>query len=511
MPTEGSRKGYYGPADAPGDPSLPGAFPYTRGIHPSMYRTRLWTMRQYAGYGTPEETNRRFRQLLDAGQTGLSIAFDLPTQMGFDSDHPRAEGEVGRAGVAIDTVDDLGRLFQDIPLDQVSTSMTINATAPILVAMYVVLGEERGVARARLQGTVQNDILKEFAARGTFIYPMAPSLHFATDLCCFLVGAAPGINPMSVSGYHMREAGATAPQELAFTLANALEYLRRAKAAGLAAAALAPRLSFFFAAFSDLFEEVAKFRAARRLWARVLTEQFQLDAASCKLRFHTQTGGSTLTAQQPMNNVVRVALQALAAVLGGTQSLHTNAYDEALALPTDRSAALALRTQQVLAYETGVPEVADPLGGSWYVEALTDRVEREAKTLLDDIEAAGGAAVAIERGAMQDAIARSAYRDQQAIEAGERVVVGVNRFTTPGPTPTIQAPDYSSLEAEQRARVGEARRRRDAKAVRVVATLRDAARANAPLMEIILDAVRQRVTVGEISDALREVWGDAHA
>jgi methylmalonyl-CoA mutase, N-terminal domain len=508
------RKGFYGPEDAPGDPAepgLPGTFPYTRGVHPSMYRTRLWTMRQYAGFGTPDEANGRFRQLLAAGQTGLSVAFDLPTQMGFDSDHPRAEGEVGRAGVAIDTVDDLGRLFQGIPLDHVSTSMTINATAPILVAMYVVVGEEQGVPRARLAGTVQNDILKEFVARGTYIYPLTPSLRLATDLCRFVLGCLPGFNPMSVSGYHIREAGATAAQELAFTFANALEYLRAAERLGLAPTDLAPRLSFFFAAFSDLFEEVAKFRAARRLWARVLAERFELDPTRCKLRFHTQTGGSTLTAQQPMNNVVRVALQALAAVLGGTQSLHTNGYDEALGLPTDRSATLALRTQQVLAHETGVAQVADPLGGSWYVEALTDQVEREARVLLEEIEIAGGAAQAVERGVMQEAIARSAYADQQAVERGERLVVGVNRFTTAGPAEVPAAPDYSTLAVAQHERVAEARRRRDAGAVRrALDALREAARESASLMEPILDAVRARATVGETSDAFRSVWGESH-
>ena len=505
-------KGYYGPGDGDDPQALPGEFPYTRGVHAAMYRTRLWTMRQYAGFGTPDEANRRFRQLLDAGQTGLSVAFDLPTQMGFDSDHPRAEGEVGRAGVAIDTIDDLARLFREIPLARVSTAMTINATAPILVAMYVVAGEEQGVARAHLRGTVQNDILKEFIARGTYVYPLGPSLRLATDVCRFLLAELPGFNPMSVSGYHMREAGATAAQELAFTFANGLEYLRAGARAGLAPAALAPRLSFFFAAFSDLFEEVAKFRAARRLWARLLTQRFALDPTTCRLRFHTQTGGSTLTAQQPMNNVVRVALQALAAVLGGTQSLHTNAYDEALALPSDRSATLALRTQQVLAHETRVPDVADPLGGSWYVEALTDQVEREARAALDEIEAQGGAAVAIERGVMQDAIAQSAYAAQQAIESGERVVVGVNRFTTAESAPAIPRPDFASLERDQRARVADARRRRDGAAVRAALdALGEAARGTGPVMESILAAVRGRATVGEISDVLRAVWGESRA
>jgi methylmalonyl-CoA mutase N-terminal domain/subunit len=510
------RKPFYGPGDWPGDPGqtlgAPGAFPYTRGVYPTMYRGRLWTMRQYAGFGTAEETNARFRHLLAAGQTGLSVAFDLPTQMGYDSDHPMAAGEVGRAGVAIDTVDDLGRLFDGIPLDRVSTSMTINATAPILLAMYVVVGEEQGVgvARAKLAGTVQNDILKEFIARGTYIYPLEPSLRLVTDLLRFVAAEGMGFNPISISGYHMREAGATAVQELGFTFANALEYVRRAVAAGLAINDLAPRLSFFFAAFSDLFEEVAKFRAARRLWARLLRERFHADDAACRLRFHTQTGGSTLTAQQPENNVVRVALQALAAVLGGTQSLHTNAYDEALALPTERSAMLALRTQQVLAHETGVPGVVDPLGGSWYVEALTDELERAARALIDEIEGVGGAARAIERGVMQRAIAASAYARQRAIESGDAEVVGVNVYSTDRPAASVSAPDYGALAAAQVARVVEARRRRDAARVaEVLARVRAAAeRPEAPLMPVIIDAVRARATVGEISDVLRGVWGE---
>ena len=507
------RKPVYGPEDWTGDPARelgdPGAFPFTRGAHPNMYRGRLWTMRQYAGFGTAEATNARFRHLLTAGQTGLSVAFDLPTQMGYDSDHPMAEGEVGRAGVAIDTVDDLARLFAGIPLDRVSTSMTINATAAVLLAMYVVVGEEQGVPRATLQGTVQNDILKEFIARGTYIYPIEPSLRLATDVCRFVAAERMSFNPISVSGYHMREAGATAVEELAFTFANGLEYLRRGVAAGLDVNQLAPRVSFFFASFTDLFEEVAKFRAARRLWARLMQERFQADAAACRLRFHTQTGGSTLTAQQPENNVVRVAIQALAAVLGGTQSLHTNAYDEALALPTEQSATLALRTQQILAHETGVPETVDPVGGSWYVEALTDRMEREARALLEGIEQAGGAAKAVGRGVFQDAIAKSAYAAQRAIEAGETVVVGVNEYTDEQPIPTVPAPDYRTLAAEQRDRVRAGRGTRDGGRVRrALDDLKAAANAPAaPLMEPILAAVRVRATVGEISDVLRGVWG----
>ena len=507
------RKPVYGPDDWHGEVArelgAPGAFPYTRGAHPTMYRGKLWTMRQYAGFGTAEETNTRFRHLLAAGQTGLSVAFDLPTQMGYDSDHAMAEGEVGRAGVAIDTVDDLARLFEGIPLDRVSTSMTINATAPVLLAMYVVVGEEQGVPRGKLQGTVQNDILKEFIARGTYIYPIEPSLRLATDVCRFVTIEKMSFNPISVSGYHMREAGATAAQELAFTFANGLEYVRRAVAGGLDVNQFAPRLSFFFAAFTDLFEEVAKFRAARRLWARLMKEQFQASDAACRLRFHTQTGGSTLTAQQPQNNVVRVAIQALAAVLGGTQSLHTNAYDEALALPTEQSATLALRTQQILAHETGIPETVDPAGGSWYVEALTDRVEREARGLLEEIERAGGAARAVERGLFQEAIARSAYAQQRAIESGESVVVGVNEYADDQEVPSVPAPDYTALAAAQRRKVTELRGRRDAGGVkRALGAIEAAARdAGAPLMEPIIEAVRARATVGEISDVLRRVWG----
>src|SRR5438876_7813294 len=375
--------------------------------------------------------------------------------MGYDSDHPMAEGEVGRAGVAIDTVDDLARLFDGIPLDRVSTSMTINATAAVLLAMYVVVGEEHGVGRSKLQGTVQNDILKEFIARGTYIYPIEPSLRLATDVCRFVTIEGMSFNPISVSGYHMRGAGAAAAQALAFTFANGLEYVRRALAAGLDVNQFAPRLSFFFAAFTDLFEEVAKFRAARRLWARLMKETFNAGDAACRLRFHTQTGGSTLTAQQPQNNIVRVAIQALAAVLGGTQSLHTNAYDEALALPTAQSATLALRTQQVLAHETGVPDTVDPAGGSWYVEHLTDRLEREARALITEIEGAGGAARAVERGGVQAAIARSAYEQQKALESEEMVVVGVNKYADDVTIPSVPAPDYSALAAVQRRRVVE--------------------------------------------------------
>jgi methylmalonyl-CoA mutase N-terminal domain/subunit len=475
-----------------------------------MYRGRLWTMRQYAGFGTAEETNARFHKLLDAGQTGLSVAFDLPTQMGLDSDAPLAEGEVGRVGVAIDTVDDLARLFEGIPLDRVSTSMTINSTAAVLLAMYVVVAEERGIARTALRGTIQNDVLKEYVARGTYIYPVEPSLSLTIDVIRFIADQGMNFNPISISGYHMREAGATAVQEVAFTFANALAYVDRAVAAGLHIDRFAPQLSFFFAAHNDLFEEVAKFRAARRLWASLVRERYGGNDRSCYLRFHTQTGGCTLTAQQPLNNVVRVAVQALAAVLGGTQSLHTNAFDEALALPTDESAKLALRTQQLVAYESGAAQTVDPLGGSYYVESLTDRIEGEVRALLAQVEERGGASGAIESGFLQDAIAESAYAYQRGIEAGEIAVVGVNKFTEAEAARPLPRPDYSALAGRQRELLAEARGRRGGVAVRAALdALQDAARSQASprLMPRIIEAVRARATVGEISDALREVWG----
>ena len=394
-----------------------------------MYRGRLWTMRQYAGMGTADDTNRRFRYLLEHGQTGLSTAFDLPTQMGLDSDHPRAEGEVGKTGVAIDSIEDMERLFDQIPLDRVSTSMTINATAPILLLLYELVAEEQGIAATELQGTVQNDLLKEYAARGTYIYPPKPSMRLITDLFAYCNEHIPTWNTISISGYHMREAGATAAQEIAFTLADGIAYVQAAIEAGLAVDDFAPRLSFFFACHQHFFEEIAKFRAARRLWARIMRERFGAkDPRSLALRFHTQTGGATLTAQQPENNIVRTALEALSAVLGGTQSLHTNSFDEALALPTEHSAKIALRTQQVIGYETGVGEVVDPLGGSYYVEALTDELERLAVAYIEKIDGMGGAVAAIEQGFYQDEIHEAAFRIQQAIERGDRVVVGVNRF-----------------------------------------------------------------------------------
>ena len=505
-------KTVYGPGDWTGDPARdlgePGAFPFTRGVYPAMYTSRLWTMRQYAGFGTAEETNERFRRLLAGGQTGLSTAFDLPTQMGYDSDHPMAQGEVGRVGVAIDTVDDLADLFRGIPLGDVSTSMTINATAATLLAMYVVAGEEQGVARGALAGTVQNDILKEYVARGTYIYPARPSLRLVADIFRFIADEGMSFNPISVSGYHMREAGATAVQEVGFTLANALEYVRVAVETGLPVNTFGPRLSFFFASHNDLFEEAAKFRAARRLWAKLARERLGADDATARLRFHTQTGGVTLQAQQPLNNVVRVAVQGLAAVLGGTQSLHTNGYDEALSLPTADSATLALRTQQVLGYESGVARVVDPLAGSYYVEALTDAIEAGALALIGQVDAMGGATAAIERGFFQESIARSAWELQQAQESGRHVVVGVNRFTDEAPPPVLPAPDYSALAARQRARLDAVRARRDAGAVASsLAALEAAAAGSAALMPLIIECVRVRASIGEIADAFRRTWG----
>ena len=503
----------YGPADAIQDAEHalgePGQFPFTRGVQPTMYRGRLWTMRQYAGFGTAAETNRRFKLLLDAGQTGLSVAFDLPTQMGIDSDSPRALGEVGRVGVAIDTVEDLHALLADLPLEKVSTSMTINATASTLLAMYIVVAEERGIARAALSGTIQNDILKEYVARGTYVYPPTPSLALIAETFRFCAAEVPQFNPISISGYHMREAGATAVQEVAFTFANALAYVQAALDAGLAVDAFAPRLSFFFACHNDLFEEVAKFRAARRLWARLMRERYGASDASCRMRFHTQTGGVTLTAQQPLNNVVRVAVQTLAATLGGTQSLHTNGYDEALALPTAEAATLALRTQQIVGYESGVAQTVDPLAGSYYVEAMTDEVERRALELMTHIESLGGAARAIEAGFMQEEIAQSAYAYQLAVESGQTVVVGVNKFGDGAPPPVIPTPDYRQLEAEQKARVAAVRAGRDGAAASAAlrALERTTRLGTTGLLPRIVDAVRARCSVGEISDALESVWG----
>ncbi len=464
-------------------------------------------MRQYAGFGTAEETNARFRYLLASGQTGLSVAFDLPTQMGYDSDHSMAAGEVGRVGVAIDTLDDILRLFEDIPLDRVSTSMTINATAAILLAFYISAAEETGVDRASLRGTVQNDILKEFVARGTYIYPVEPSLRLVTDIFAFCAAELPRWNTISISGYHMREAGATAAQELAFTLANGLEYVERALARGLELESFAPRLSFFFGAFSQLFEEVAKFRAARRLWARLMRHRFGASDASCLLRFHTQTAGSTLTAQQPENNIVRVTVQALAAALGGTQSLHTNGFDEALTLPTESAARLALRTQQVLAFETGVADTVDPLAGSYYVESLTTRLETRAREYMEEIEELGGASSAIEF--MQNEIHDTAYRYQRAVESGEETVVGVNAYREGGPSPKIQRLDFEELAGAQTRRLDEVKRSRDEAVVQdALAVVDRAAREGDNLVPSMIEAAKVRATLGEISDVLRARWGE---
>jgi len=503
-------KTVFTPADVPADdPGHPGQFPYTRGIHPTMYRGRLWTMRQYAGYGTAEETNRRFHLLLSEGQTGLSIAFDLPTQMGYDSDHPQAEAEVGKAGVAIDTLADMETLLRGIPLDRVTTSMTINATAAILLAMYVAVAERQGVPPSSLGGTTQNDILKEYIARGTYIFPPGPSLRLVTDLFRYCADHLPRWHPISVSGYHIREAGATAVQEVAITLADGMTYLQAAVDAGLDVDRIAPRLSFFFAAQMNLLEEVAKFRAARRLWARLVRDRFGAkDPRSQMLRFHTQTAGVALTAQQPENNVVRVTLQALAAVLGGTQSLHTNAMDEALALPTDTSALLALRTQQILAFESGVADTADPLGGAYAVEALTAEIERRARELIERLERAGGMLRAIESGLVQRLIAEAAYRESQRIERGEQVVVGVNRFQSgEAVRPRIlRVPE--EVVRRQQARLADVRRQRDGALVeRALGRLRAAAAGGENLMPFLLDAVRVYATLGEICDVLRAVFG----
>ena len=488
------------------DSPLPGTFPFTRGIHPDMYRERLWTMRQYAGFGTPQETNKRFHYLLDRGQTGLSVAFDLPTQMGHDSDANIAAGEVGRVGVAIDSVEDMKALFEGIPLGEVSTSMTINSTAAILLALYIAVADEQGVDRNLLGGTLQNDILKEYIARGTYIYPVEESLRLTTDIISFCREELPNWNPISISGYHIREAGATAPQELAFTLANGLEYIARAVEAGLDINAFAPRLSFFFAAHNDLFEEVAKFRAARRLWATLLRQNHEASDNSCRLRFHTQTGGSTLSAQQALNNIIRVTIQALSATLGGSQSLHTNGYDEALALPTKEAAKLALRTQQIIASESGITRTVDPLGGSYYVEALTDQIESAAVNYLDTIEELGGASKAIEY--MVQEIQTAAYKVQLDVESGQREIVGVNVHAEEDEALSIEKPAYEVLEQEQIARLKAHKERRIDGTIREeLEGVRSTARGNANLMPRLISSVKAGVTLGELSDVLRSEWG----
>jgi methylmalonyl-CoA mutase N-terminal domain/subunit len=494
------------------DLGTPGSPPYTRGVHPSMYLGRLWTMRQYAGMATAEETNARFRYLLEHGQTGLSVAFDLPTQMGLDSDHPRAEGEVGKTGVAIDSIDDMARLLDRIPLDRVSTSMTINATAPILLLLYELVAEERGIAAGSLSGTVQNDLLKEYAARGTYIYPPRPSMRLITDLFAYCGERMPRWNTISVSGYHMREAGATAVQEVAFTLADGIAYVQAAIDAGLEVDRFAPRVSFFFACHMNFFEEVAKFRAARRMWSRIMSERFGAqDPKSLALRFHTQTGGATLTAQQPQNNIVRTAIEALAAVFGGAQSLHTNSFDEALALPTEQAAKIALRTQQVIGHETGVTHTVDPLGGSYYVEALTNEVEERAWAYLERIDRMGGAVEAIEAGFYQDEIAEAAFRIQQGVESGERVVVGVNRFEDRDERPVEIQLIGAEEVARQVERVRALRASRDQAAVdRALAAVESTATGDGNLLPPMREALRARATLGEVSDVLRTVFGEHH-
>jgi methylmalonyl-CoA mutase N-terminal domain/subunit len=496
--------------DQPPDPDrigAPGSYPFTRGPYPSMYRGRLWTMRQYAGFGTAEETNRRFKSLLEAGQTGLSVAFDLPTQMGLDSDHELATGEVGRVGVAIDTLDDMRRLFDGIPLDQVSTSMTINATAPILLLLYQLVAEEQGADPSAIRGTVQNDILKEYVARGTYIYPPAPSMRLVTDLFAYAAERVPNWNTISISGYHIREAGATAAQELAFTLANGIAYVRAAIDAGLEVEQFAPRLSFFWNGHNHFFEEIAKFRAARRMWARLMRDLIGTsDPAAQRMRFHTQTAGSTLTAQQPLNNVVRTTVQALAATLGGTQSLHTNSYDEALGLPTEESARLALRTQQILAHESGIGDTVDPFGGSYFMEALTDQVEEAAQELFDQVEDLGGAVAAIEAGFMQRQIEEAAYAEARRQEAGESVVVGVNRFQDGEEQPVEPLRLDPALEEGQRERVATWRDQRGDVAPHLE-NVSAAARGDENLLVVMKEALAAGATVGEVSDALREVFG----
>ena len=503
-------KGVYGPADANPDGAGPGEFPFTRGVQETMYRGRFWTMRQYAGFGTARESNERYKMLLAKGQTGLSVAFDLPTQMGYDSDHVMATGEVGKVGVAISSIEDMEILLADLPLDAISTSMTINSTAGILLALYVAVARRRGVPQAALTGTIQNDLLKEYIARGTYIYPPKPSLRIITDIFAYCAREVPNWNTISISGYHIREAGSTAVQEVAFTLANGIAYVQAAIDRGLDVDAFAGRLSFFFNVHNNFFEEIAKFRAARRMWARIMRERFGAkDEKSWKLRFHAQTAGSTLTAQQPENNVVRVSLQALASVLGGTQSLHTNSMDEALGLPTEKAATIALRTQQIIANESGVADVVDPLGGSHFVEALTDELERAASQYIQRIEDLGGVIKCIESGWIQREIQGAAYKFQRDVESKAEIVVGVNEFVQP---PSAEKTDVlrisEALSQEQIERLKAFKARRDnAVVARHLAALTRAAQGTDNLMPVLVDGVENGVTLGEASDALRGVFG----
>jgi methylmalonyl-CoA mutase N-terminal domain/subunit len=501
--------GTLGSFDAAAKLGEPGKPPYTRGVYPTMYRGKLWTMRQYAGFGSAESTNERFKFLLQAGQTGLSCAFDLPTQMGYDSDHPRAEGEVGKVGVAISCLDDMRLLLKDLPLDKVSTSMTINSTAAILLLMYELVAEEQGVPASAISGTIQNDILKEYIARGTYVYPPRPSMRLITDIFDYCSRNVPKWNTISISGYHIREAGSTAVQEIAFTLADAIAYVQAAVDAGLDVDDFAPRLSFFWNGHNNFFEEVAKFRASRRMWHRIMTERFGAKKEASKLlRFHTQTGGSTLTAQQPLNNVVRVAVQSLAAVLGGTQSLHTNGFDEALGLPTEEAARIALRTQQIIGYESGVADTPDPLAGSYFVEQLTDEVERLAWEYIEKIDEMGGAVAAIESGYQMDEIGDSAYAYTKSIDDDERIIVGVNKFTVDSePEPNV-FPIDPSLAVGQIARLKKFKENRDqAKVAALLEEVRTTARGSGNLLLPMKEALRAHATLGEVSDALRDVFG----
>ncbi|MFN9783731.1 MAG: methylmalonyl-CoA mutase [Sphingobacteriales bacterium] len=488
---------------------LPGEFPYTRGVQPDMYRGKLWTMRQYAGFSTAEESNKRYRYLLSQGVMGLSVAFDLPTQIGYDSDHPLADGEVGKVGVAIDTIDDMRVLFDGIKLEDVSTSMTINATGFILLAFYVALAKEQGADIKKISGTIQNDILKEYAARGTYIYPPKPSMRIITDIFEWCSKEVPKWNTISISGYHIREAGSTAAQEVAFTLANGKAYVKAALEKGLDINVFGKRLSFFFNAHNNLFEEVAKFRAARRMWANIMKELGATDSKAMMLRFHTQTGGSTLTAQQPMNNISRVTLQTVAAVLGGTQSLHTNGYDEALSLPTEDAARTALRTQQIVAFESGIAETVDPLAGSYFVEQLTDEMEQKVSEIMAVIESMGGSVEAIESGYMQEQIARSAYAYQRAIENREKIIVGVNKFQSKQIDHIPLLKIDNSIQVQQAEKLKQFRAQRDTKAVEdCLANISKAAQEGSNLMPVVVEAVEKRCTLGEISDVLRSIFGE---
>jgi len=509
-------KRLYTPEDLQGfdymnDLGFPGEYPFTRGVQPTMYRARYWTMRQYAGFGTAEESNKRYKYLLQQGQTGLSVAFDLPTQIGYDSDDPMAEGEVGKVGVAIDSLEDMEILFDGIPLDQVSTSMTINSTAMILLSMYIAVAEKQGVSQDKLSGTIQNDILKEYIARGTYIYPPEPSMRLITNIFEYCSKNMPKWNPISISGYHIREAGSTAAQEVAFTLADAIAYVDTAIKAGLDPNIFGKRLSFFFAAHNNFLEEIAKFRAARRLWAKIMKNRFGVtDPEAMKLRFHTQTGGSTLTAQQPLNNIIRVTIQALAAVLGGTQSLHTNSYDEALGLPTEESARIALRTQQIIAYESGVADTIDPLAGSYVIESMTNEIEKRAMEYIERIDQMGGMIKAIETGYVQKEIHESAYKHQLAVEKGEEIIVGVNKFQI---TEDLKQKEIlkvdQELEKKQRERVKKLKEKRDNEKVKkLLNKIKEVASTDENLFPYVLEAVKAYATVGEISNALREVFGE---